>query len=290
MDACLTNVAKGVQFGLWAIWLLHGHIFFCIGGCVFSINKYVGELIELALGPLTTPGIAVLIMNEVCGVYGQIQSWQVAYILWGVGVSLLFTAFVVWKHRYDPDDETKSRNEHIEQFMRMTLLPFGVTAKECGNSFMFLVPLVSTAPALVGGYIANFILAPSYTLECDIAYNVISEICEDGVCCLTVSSHEDLITFAPKLASSILAGWGIVKYLALFLIKSSGEVVVDDGTKDAGTNDVPDSEPADIEAGDQTEIVYSKEDGKAKMSNSEPADIEAGGQTEIVCSKEDGKE
>merc|ERR1740123_1190390 len=140
----------------------------------------------------------------------------------------------------------------------MTLLPFGVEANDTGDSYMFLFPLIATAPALVGGYIANFILAPSYTLECDIAYNVISEICEDGVCCLTVSSHEDLITFAPKLASSILAGWGIVKYLTMFLIAYSGEVVVDDGTKDADTKDAPDSEPADIEAGGQTEIVYSK--------------------------------
>lgn len=276
----MTKVAKGLQRGLFGIYMLNCHIFACIGCCNEDVGDVAG-LIAFALGPLITPGIAVLVMNEVCGAYGQIQSWQVAYILWGVGIALIYIANEVWNSRYE---------EHNETFVGVLLLPFGVKAKDTGDSFMFLVPLVSTAPALVGGYIANFILAPSYTLECDIAYNVISEICEDGVCCLTVSSHEDLITFAPKLASSILAGWGIVKYLAMFLIKYSGEVVVDDGTKDADTNDVPDSEPADIEAGDQTEIVYSKDDGKANMSNSEPADIEAGGQTEIVCSKEDGKE
>ena len=69
---------------------------------------------------------------------------------------------------------------------------------------------------------------------------------------MTVSSHEDLLGFLPNLAASILAGWGIVKLVATFLITYSGEVVLDEDTEDA----------KDIETGGQTANVVPVEDGK----------------------------
>lgn len=68
-------------------------------------------------------------------------------------------------------------------------------------------------------------------LECNTNYNSFSHICEDGVCCITISNHEDWFGVLPKLASSILAGWGVVKAIGLFLIYySNSEVKLDDDT------------------------------------------------------------
>merc|ERR1719471_2425755 len=96
---------------------------------------------------------------------------------------------------------------------------------ETGNSSMFLIPSVALAPSIVTGIIANFILEETYSLECDIAYSSICDLyLENGVCCITISSHDEWYTFAPKVASMMAASWGIVKLVTTFLISYSGEV------------------------------------------------------------------
>ena len=117
-----------------------------------------------------------------------------------------------------------------EEFCKILLLPFGLRSEDTGDSFNFTVPLVSLAPAIVGGYIANFILEKTYSLECDVDFNSFADICEgegvEKVCCITVSNHQNWFDFLPDLAASILAGWGIVKLIATFISSYDEEVVL----------------------------------------------------------------
>ena len=76
-------------------------------------------------------------------------------------------------------------------------------------------------------YIANFFLETRYSLECDESiYDSVSDMCEGDLCCVTVSSHDELIDFIPGLASSMLAAWGTVKALGTFIAVYSDTVTL----------------------------------------------------------------
>jgi hypothetical protein len=78
------------------------------------------------------------------------------------------------------------------------------------------MPLLATAPAMVAGFFANYILDIKYLLKCDTSYVDRSEMCFDDVCCVAYDSHSEWISFMSSLASTLLAIWGVIKVIGVF--------------------------------------------------------------------------
>ena len=202
------------------------------------IHVVLSETLTFSVGPLMTPAIIIFIINNVTDSYPEIQSWQCAYILSGFTLALIQIINLWWVDWRHYGDEEKN-----EQFWSALLLPFGFKSNQDGDTSLFTLPLLSLAPAIVGGYIANFILERTYSLDCDERYNPISTMCEDGVCCITVSNHENWFDFLPKLGGSIVTAWGVVKFIGTFVIKYGQFLDTEEDTKDAketqNENDIP---------------------------------------------------
>ena len=237
--------------GLFAgVWLLHSHILLMAGcGLEFGwfrmccgnnhVQSATAHIIGLVIGSWTTPGIVVYIMHNYTEWYSEIQSWEIAYILWGFAAGLIVLSLVSWVELYHDGKRTK-RTEFWKQLMR----PFGFDFS-AGNLAVVLVPLVSFAPAIVGGYIANFVFEETFTLECDDKYNQISTMCQDGVCCITLSNHENWIHFIPELAGSALTAWGVVTLIGSFVIAQFKKGSKDDDDDDDDEDDEDDEENQD---------------------------------------------
>jgi len=282
-DLVFQKVAFALKWVLFATWLIHCHIFWCFGALLdLKVLKDDASDFHIDLtrclmyipGPLITPGLVVLIINDVAGAFDEIQSYQIAYILWGIFIGFIYIAFILthWTNIRRPSANEKNLAEQSkptesggtepvpsersaprdlesgrsgtteppdpdgedreELFCKLLMRPFGVHAIKTGESFNFVVPLVALAPAIVGGFIANFVLEKTYSLECDAEFNAMATICEgegaDRVCCVTVSNHENWIDFGSNLAASILLAWGYVKYMAWFILEFDDEVELEE--------------------------------------------------------------
>merc|ERR1719242_1832036 len=115
--------------------------------------------------------------------------------------------------------------DDVEQFRskvaKWLLKPFGVNpSQQSQRSIFWSIPLVSLAPSMVAGFLANFFLETKYLIACDQSlFDPISDVCfhEEGVCCMVISSHTKPITFLASMASTILAAWGVVKGIGLLI-------------------------------------------------------------------------
>lgn len=216
-------VAFTLQWTIGIVWVLHQHIFCLLGLIVRDhcqcTNPYCGSILQ-QIGTLTTPIVIVYITNDVFNEFADIQSWQISHIIWGCCVAFLVCVRVVWVYWY---------GKNVRTFHDTLLNPFGIKSpKNSGKSWMYTIPLVALAPAIFVGFISNFVLEETYILKCDEIYNSISTICENGVCCNAISNHDDLVDFVPKVASSMLAGWGIVKSLGYFITVYGEKVSLDE--------------------------------------------------------------
>lgn len=230
----LICVGKSLKILILAIYYVHANVFACCGYfLLWFFDDYcatIAAFILISPGTAVTTSVVVYLLNDVVGLYDELQSWQVAYILWGAFCCLgLMTPEICSIVQRKGEDEAWKVRETFDKFL---LYPFGVKAVYAGNSCVWTLPLVSCAPALVGGFIANFIFEERHILECDKSYNVFSNICEENVCCIVISSHDNWINFITKLASSIIAGWGIVKSVGFFITTYGDDgVETEDETK-----------------------------------------------------------
>lgn len=71
------------------------------------------------------------------------------------------------------------------------------------------------------GFIANFILAERYELQCKEEY-IEGDVCfeEADSCCKIISSHDwnNLYVFTGGLASNILAIWATIRIFGYFMV------------------------------------------------------------------------
>ena len=174
---------------------------------------------------MSTPPIVVFLINDVAGVYPEIQSWEISWIIWGCIVFLIGIMEQIYVHYSD-----KHYEDATKVYGQLLVAPFGlkIDAEYITDVYMYICPLVALAPAIVGGYMANFFLEIRYFLDCDAGYNDISAICIDEICCVAVNSHEDWVEFLPKVASSSVAAWGVVKIFGTFLLSYDDNVEVKD--------------------------------------------------------------
>merc|ERR1719242_1564448 len=126
--------------------------------------------------------------------------------------------------------------DDVEQFRskvaKWLLKPFGVNpSQQSQRSIFWSIPLVSLAPSMVAGFLANFFLETKYLIACDQSlFDPISDVCfhEEGVCCMVISSHTKPITFLASMASTILAAWGVVKGIGLLICSADDHVEIDE--------------------------------------------------------------
>ena len=213
MAKCLPLFANALKWIIIWIQVLHDHIFLLIAG-ILPEDNMTGRCLIISIGPLVSPSIAVYLINNVAGAYSHIQWWQISWIIWGVSYSFILIGFGVY-----PRYSTLEGRDAYQEYWTLLLFPFGIQPKTtimCKS--MYIPSLISVAPAIVGGYVAEFCLETTYTLKCDVIYNTISDICEDGVCCITRNNYEDWIYVVPQIASSVLTAWGIVKATGIFIL------------------------------------------------------------------------
>jgi len=161
--------------------------------------------------------VSIYLINDVFEVYPEIQSWQISYIIWGCSCGALCTIGLICTIK-----------EHQTLFQNGILYPFGISVQNQSDTSLWVVPLVSMAVSIVGGFFANYALAERHLLKCDPSFT--EGLCHDGLCCLPISSHEitESSRFLGDLASNILAGWAVVSGMAYFIIKNDEEVEADD--------------------------------------------------------------
>lgn len=149
----------------------------------------------------TVPALVVYFAFLDSGAYDEIQSWHIFYITWGasIGIMCVITSFL-----------NKKQQSKFDNFLWSVI---GVEATDTGKGYddpsWFIVACL---PAVVAGFIANYILEEKFLLECD---NDTGDICfEDGRgCCVVISSHklENFYDFMGGLFSNILAAYAFIR-------------------------------------------------------------------------------
>ena len=217
----LKCIGRVLRILIIVIFFLHVNVFLCLSFCLeLWLDNDVVTTLVILFGPLNTTITTVICINYVGEFYDEIQSWEIAYISWS---AFCFIGILI-QETWVCCSKSKTRDQISQEFDSYLLAPFGVKASKVGSSGWWSLPLVSCAPAIVCGYLANYMLQERFELECNELYFGISDICEDDVCCIVISSHDDWINFITKLASSIIAGWGIVKSIGFFITKYDDDI------------------------------------------------------------------
>jgi len=226
------KLGKFLQYALYATWVLHFHalillccpMVFCCESCISNLGL-CGECVEMLIVLMAfsfmfaTPYVVTLyLINEVGGLYPEVQSWQISYCIWSTSCGILMMILIIGGQK------SKSRREFQHFFQNLILKPFGARSGSDDDIIMWLVPLVSFAIAIVGGFFANYALDERYLLKCDPTYT--DGMCFEELCCRPIGSHEvaESSRFAGDLASNILAGWGVVKGLTYFILMNDHKV------------------------------------------------------------------
>jgi len=92
----------------------------------------------------------------------------------------------------------------------------------------------SFLPAIVAGYMYFYSTGGGYNyhLDCEIESLSSNSIClQNGECCEVVDARANLFHFIPNLAGSFVAGYGVVRYLTLFVLGCEHDVNQLDGTR-----------------------------------------------------------
>lgn len=189
-----------------------GHIGVALEWKCFENQIYFGIAhLGAAIGTTATPSIITWLLNSVTNYYSEIQPWQIAYIAWGVSCTLCVGLHAMAMILDKPDVH--------EEFFISLLSPFGIEASSADVAGYWTIPLVSLAPAIVAGFLVNYMLEDQYVMRC--TTDITSKICFDDVCCAAVSWHArtEWYKFIGRLASSMVAAWGVVKLCGYFISK-----------------------------------------------------------------------
>ena len=167
---------------------------------------------------------------------GEIQSWMIAYVTWGVCscllingalAGLLFQRRKIINHLYDNlfwilgvDFDFKDKSE-IKKFLKR------------GNALIcvaFVLPaLAAVAPSAIVGFIANYALEEKFVLKCkdDIESDNLCFGARYG-CCKVISSHDVQFAYAfiGGLTSNIVATWAVIRVIGYLMVNVSPELAM----------------------------------------------------------------
>eukprot|EP01083_Nonionella_stella_P137793 419262_1 len=168
---------------------------------------------------------------------GEIQSWMVAYLAWGM-CAYLFTVGIVAGGILSKEDVSPVVRAIANTMFWIIGVDFGdidpllLLGEYQTFSFagVFLFPaLASVLPAAIVGFIANFILETKFELKCggSITSNVLCF--DDGHgCCEVISSHDvsNSYVFIGGLASNVLATWAVVRIIGYLMVNLTPEAAM----------------------------------------------------------------
>eukprot|EP01084_Bolivina_argentea_P151312 264121_1 len=79
------------------------------------------------------------------------------------------------------------------------------------ETLLVLCSTTAAFPAIIMGYLANYLLYEKLTLQC--SENVLSDVCVDNMCCYVVSSHDIHL-------ANMIALFGVVRLLSWIVVKA----------------------------------------------------------------------
>eukprot|EP01084_Bolivina_argentea_P124990 221485_1 len=191
------------------------------------------------IGLMILPLFAVWVMLSQFDFYDEIQSWMIAYIVWGTSSFTLLVIFVVALRLEEQKSErlinvSKNIIFYIVGVDLGKLDVIDILTDRSGFYFasivlMMLPPCASLLPAAIVGFIANFVLEEKFFFKCD--REIVNEdICFNTSygCCEVISSHniENTYAFIGGLASNILATWAIIRFSGYLLVNANANFSV----------------------------------------------------------------
>eukprot|EP01084_Bolivina_argentea_P063797 116398_1 len=213
-------------------------LLFCFWCIISMITKCGGDDFDMYtilvltgyFGLILTPSLGTYLILSQTIFYDEIQSWMIAWIVWGcmsclssigqVGICL----------------NSNKNNKCFDNVNKIILFVIGVDFGEfnlneiigcCdfGTLFgsIFLFPaLASCLPAAMCGFIANFILEKKVQLKCSDSIDDDTLCFEDYGCCELVSNRdfESSYVFLGGLASNIIATWAIIRICGYLLVNA----------------------------------------------------------------------
>eukprot|EP01084_Bolivina_argentea_P124989 221482_1 len=196
------------------------------------------------IGLMILPLFAVWVMLSQFDFYDEIQSWMIAYIVWGTSSFTLLVIFVVALRLEEQKSErliNVSKNiifyivgvdlgklDVIDIIDRSGFFEL-IKGDFASIVLMMLPPCASLLPAAIVGFIANFVLEEKFFFKCD--REIVNEdICFNTSygCCEVISSHniENTYAFIGGLASNILATWAIIRFSGYLLVNANANFSV----------------------------------------------------------------
>ena len=156
------------------------------------------HFVSVFVGFITTP---ILIEIMIWKYYEHYEGEPIANI-WMIG-------YVVWCAFFIIDYFCINLNlwyKHLTKF----IIGLHITKVHKQDLIMILCALSATLPAVIIGYLVNFITEEKMTLEC--TEDTLSEICIEDKCCFIVSNHEaNIANMIVVFAAVRLLSWIVMK-------------------------------------------------------------------------------
>jgi len=243
----LIQLVGRIVAGVAAVWIaLHLLPTACIACCCWIIpgaficdsdsqpdkdKWFAGTAIIITyLGFVIMPFIIVyaVLLNTVDDPYwdGQIQSWMIAYIAWGVCSGIFMICVLIGAFA-----EMKQRTVMNKTMFWIIGVDFGdvdpmTIVKEndgyvFGLAYFILFPaLAAVLPAAIIGFIANFVLEEKFELKCGEQVDDTTLCYNDYGCCEVISSHDasSSYQFMGGLASNVLATWAVLRIIGYLVV------------------------------------------------------------------------
>lgn len=273
LESMAASVSRLSATLLFTLWLVTGLPLLLLLPCTYDTAakrmKYGPchpMVLLLSFSWLINATLIICSMHALSYMDSGMTPWQAAALGWTIGVS------GVTYLQASLDGRTS------EAMHRIMLRPFGIQIRPGGegNTVGWLPSLVGMIPAIVLYFIADWFGEVREELACDEAddssatsipesfggnstnVTLPSRICPpwalpspDGtLCCHVENQTGNWLEFAAYLAGSVLAGWAVIRFVAIFLIWGDDDIDLEDdvgglGTYAKGTNGIGNAEAAE---------------------------------------------
>eukprot|EP01083_Nonionella_stella_P079724 218881_1 len=200
-------------------------------------------------GFVAPPLIMTWLLLSKLRLYDEIQSWMIAYIVWGIFTFMVLTTYTILTIILQGRKQKKYLRTVNRIIFFIVAIDFGafdiismLSAKNVyiedifsGQAmglvtFFLQMPIASLLPSAVCGFIANYILQEKFELKCRTEI-VNTNICFNSLeygCCEVISSHNWMNSYAfmGRFASNILAVWAIIRICGYLLANARSDYAI----------------------------------------------------------------
>ena len=234
----LSKIGQLSVFFMLLIVILHTGVFMLFGLCIVLFSSHWPCFYATSfMGVIVTPCIIVYVLLSQASIWDEIQSWMIAYIVWGLIAYIILMIYVGAVYfTEDSEDYLDIFNDLLMLILGIDIGDLNINTIIMSNNFvltdvirgrkmdvliLMMGPFVaSLLPATIVGFIASYFLSEKFELDCKDEY-LEGDICFDSEtgCCKLLSSHEwnNIYYFMGGLASNILAMWAIIRIFGYFM-------------------------------------------------------------------------